>query len=52
MDYEKKYNEALERARKAYNAILPENHGARKILEDAFPELRESEEERVFPFWK
>lgn len=43
MDYEKKYSEALERARKAYNAIPPESRGARKIIEDIFPELRESE---------
>ncbi len=41
------YDEALERARKAYNAILPENRGARKIIEDAFPELSESEDERI-----
>jgi len=47
MDYEKKYNEALERARKAYNAIPPESRGARKIIEDAFPELRENEDERI-----
>lgn len=47
MDYEKKYNEALERARKAYNAIKPENYGARKIIENAFPELAESEDERI-----
>lgn len=39
----KAYDEALERARKAYNAIPTESRGARKIIEDAFPELRESE---------
>ena len=47
IDYEKKYNEALELARKAYNSISPENYGARRIIEDAFPELRESEDERI-----
>ena len=43
----KAYDEALERARKAYNAIPPESRGARKIIEDAFPELRESEDEKI-----
>ena len=43
----KAYDEAPERARKAYNAISPENYGARKIIEDAFPELRESEDEKI-----
>ena len=43
----KAYDGALERAKKAYNAIPPESRGARKIIEDAFPELRESEDERI-----
>jgi len=45
MDYEKKYNEALERA-KAYHRN--ELAGSRKeMTEYIFPELRESEDERI-----
>ena len=43
MDYEKKYNEALERARN-WCEELPMNNG---MLKDIFPELRESEDERI-----
>lgn len=42
MDYEKKYKEALERAREALNEIPLESYGARKIIIDAFPELAET----------
>lgn len=41
MDYEKKYNEALEHAR----AEILANPGLRKTWEEIFPELRESESE-------
>ena len=43
----KAYDEALERARKALSEISPENYSARKIIEDAFPELKENEDERI-----
>lgn len=42
MDYEKKYNEALERARSM--AVMPTD---KAMLEEIFPELRESEDERI-----
>lgn len=48
MDYEKKYNEALERAKKVKHDI--ENIGcsmAPDMLEVIFPELAESEDERI-----
>ena len=45
--YKKKYNEALKRARKAYQNIKPENIAVKTILEEAFPQLRESEDERI-----
>ena len=41
MDYEKKYKEALERAK---SFELPEY---KNIMVSIFPELRESEEERI-----
>lgn len=43
MDYEKKYNEALEHAQ----AEILANPGLRKTWEEIFPELRESEDERI-----
>ena len=48
MDYEKKYNEALERARKIHNEIL-ENEilGFPDQIREIFPELRGSEDERI-----
>lgn len=40
----KAYDEAIEKARKVYNNISPENSSVKKILEKAFPELKESED--------
>ena len=45
MDFEKKYNEALERARMYYNEL--HHCRAKEELEIIFPELRESEDERI-----
>ncbi len=42
--YEKKYNEALERAKKNWELS---NCPSRAMLEEVFPELRESEDERM-----
>jgi hypothetical protein len=48
MDYEKKYNEALERARKIHSEIVNnEVIGFPGQIETIFPELRESEDERI-----
>ena len=48
MDYEKKYNEALERARKIHNEIINnEIIGFPDRIREIFPELRESEDERI-----
>ena len=48
MDYEKKYNEALERARKIHDEIVNnEVLGFPEQITDIFPELRESEDEKV-----
>lgn len=47
MDYDKKYKEALEKARIAYNKITPKNTAVKKLLEESFPELAESEDERI-----
>lgn len=44
MDYEKKYKEALERARDVYTYYCDDREQLRKI-ESIFPELKESEEE-------
>ena len=46
--YEKKYNEALERARKIHDEIVNnEVIGFPEQIIDIFPELRESEDERI-----
>ena len=48
MDYEQKYKEALEKAKEYYT--LCEKCGAKDtvdFLEDSFPELKESEDEKV-----
>ena len=45
MNYEKAYDEALERARKFYDANT--NEGYRKIFEEIFPQLKESEDEKI-----
>ena len=46
MNYEKKYNEALKRAKKAKNnASL--SKGTIRVLDIIFPELKESEDERI-----
>jgi len=48
MDYEKKYNEALERARKIHDEIVNnEVLGFPGQITDIFPELCESEDERM-----
>lgn len=48
MDYEQKYKEALELARGYYKANLKLNKADENlILEDIFPELAESEDERI-----
>lgn len=44
MDYEKAYNEALERARQVHTTNVDEN---KKSTEYIFPELKESEDERI-----
>ena len=44
--YEKKYNEALERARDVYTYYCDDREQLRKI-ESIFPELKESEDERI-----
>ena len=41
----KAYDEALEMATKFYNANT--NEGYRQIFEDIFPELKESEDEKI-----
>ena len=43
----KAYDEAIEKARKVYNNISPENSSVKKILEKAFPELKENEDENT-----
>ena len=45
MDYEKKYKEALENARQEYNTT--ENVERKHWLEELFPELAESEDEKI-----
>lgn len=47
MDYEKKYKEALERAREFYNNEECRVGMTPVDLEDIFPELKESEDERI-----
>ena len=44
MDYKQRYSEALERAKERYSAC-----SAPALLEYIFPELKESEDERI---WK
>ena len=44
MDYEKAYKQALERAKKNWELS---NCPSRAMLEEVFPELRESEDERI-----
>lgn len=44
---EKKYKEALEKVRKAYQDIKPENTALKTMLEEAFPQLRYNENERL-----
>ena len=45
MDYEKKYKEALERAKKYFNPVYP--LADKTLVEEIFPELAESEDERI-----
>lgn len=48
MDYEKKYKEALERAKRwADGTLMPPDNSAKTISGTIFPELTESEDERV-----
>ena len=49
MDYEKKYNEALERARALWREAIEKEYADDylKDYETIFPELRESEDERI-----
>lgn len=47
MDYEKKYNEALERAKKFYNSEECRVGMTPVDLETIFPELKESEDEKI-----
>ena len=44
MDYEQKYNKALEWARKRHNSVY---QPVKEELEEIFPELTESEDERI-----
>lgn len=46
MNYEKKYKEALERAKKAKNNV-GFNAQTHKVLDIIFPELKESEDEKI-----
>lgn len=46
MNYEKKYKEALERAKKAKNNV-GFNAQTHKVLDIIFPELKESEDEMI-----
>ena len=46
MDYEKKYNEALERA-KAVIEVSANQEEAKGIATSIFPELQENEDERI-----
>ena len=45
MDCEKKYNEALERARKIHNDTVFDY--VKGMIEEIFPELKDSEDERI-----
>jgi len=48
MDYEKKYKEALERARKSYVNSIKQGWTCDKVIyEEIFPELKESEDEKI-----
>ena len=46
MDYEKKYKEAIEKATALYKAAEPMS-GCNVLLETIFPELEESEDEKI-----
>ena len=47
MDYEKKYNEAFEAAKKELGADRKEWEVVQQVLHNIFPQLRESEDERI-----
>ena len=47
MDYEKKYNEAFEAAKKELGADRKEWKVVQQVLHNIFPQLRESEDERI-----
>lgn len=47
-NYEQKYNQALERAKILHtNNTMPPCNNLREIMEELFPELKESEDERI-----
>lgn len=48
MDYEKKYKEALERAKDYHNQLIDEDNSEwAGEIENIFPELKESEDDRI-----
>ena len=47
MDYEKKYKEALERAKKVFYCIASDREPGTSIIEYTFPELAESEDKKI-----
>ena len=49
MDYEQLYKDALERAKKWYNAPNADKIPtySNRVIEEIFPELKESEDERI-----
>lgn len=48
MDYEKAYKDALERAREIYNdSFFKDGNSGHNLMERVFPELAESEDERI-----
>lgn len=46
MDYEKKYNDALERAKRLRDSFY-QTMNAKRVVEEIFPELAESEDEKI-----
>ena len=52
MDYEKKYSEALERAKECHVDGLALHQPVKDVLEYIFPELQESEDERILEIIK
>lgn len=48
MDYEKKYKEALERAKKVNKCKADDREPSTSICEYIFPELKEPEDEKIW----